>query len=41
MNPSDIIFDPNILSVSTGIPEHDSYSLDFIRATKWIRDNLP
>lgn len=41
MNPSDIIFDPNILSVSTGIPEHDSYSLDFIRATKWIRENLP
>lgn len=41
MNPSDIIFDPNILSVSTGISEHDSYSLDFIRATKWIRDNLP
>ena len=41
MNPSDIIFDPNILSVSTGIPEHDSYSLDYIRATKWIRENLP
>ncbi len=41
MPPSDIIFDPNILSVSTGIPEHDSYSLDFIRATKWIRENLP
>lgn len=41
MNPSDIIFDPNILTVSTGIPEHDSYSLDFIRATKWIRENLP
>ena len=41
MHPSDIIFDPNILSVSTGIPEHDSYSLDFIRATKWIRENLP
>jgi 5-methyltetrahydrofolate--homocysteine methyltransferase len=41
MNPLDIIFDPNILAVATGIEEHDSYALDFIRATKWIRQNLP
>ncbi|MDE6377431.1 MAG: methionine synthase, partial [Duncaniella sp.] len=39
--PSDIIFDPNILTVATGIPEHDRYALDFIRATAWIRTNLP
>lgn len=36
----DIIFDPNILAVCTGIPEHDNYALDFIRATRWIRENL-
>ena len=41
MNPSDIIFDPNILAVATGMPEHDAYALDFIRATQWIRTNLP
>ena len=41
MNPLDIIFDPNILAVATGIEEHDSYALDFIRATEWIRKNLP
>ena len=41
MNPSDIIFDPNILAVATGMPEHDAYALDFIRATQWIRKNLP
>ena len=40
-NPSDIIFDPNILTVATGIEEHNNYALDFIRATKWIKDNLP
>ena len=40
MDPLDIIFDPNILSVATGIAEHDSYALDFIRATGWIRKNL-
>lgn len=40
-NPFDIIFDPNVLSVATGIPEHDRYALDFIRATGWIRNNLP
>ena len=41
MNPHDIIFDPNILAIATGIEEHDSYALDFIRATRWIRENLP
>ena len=41
MNPLDIIFDPNILAVATGMEEHDSYAADFIRATAWIRENLP
>lgn len=41
MNPLDIIFDPNILAVATGIDEHNSYALDFIRAAKWIKDHLP
>ena len=41
MNPLDIIFDPNILAVATGMPEHDAYAADFIRATQWIRENLP
>ncbi len=41
MSPSDIIFDPNILAIATGMEEHDSYALDFIRATEWIRQNLP
>ena len=41
MNPLDIIFDPNILAIATGMEEHDSYALDFIRATEWIRKNLP
>ena len=39
--PQDIIFDPNVLSVATGIPEHNLYALDFIRATEWIKNNLP
>ena len=37
----DIIFDPNILTIATGISEHDTYALDFIRATEWIHANLP
>lgn len=37
----DIIFDPNVLAVATGMPEHDAYALDFIRATRWIREHLP
>lgn len=40
-NPHDIIFDPNILSICTGMKEHDSYAIDFIRATSWIKKNLP
>jgi 5-methyltetrahydrofolate--homocysteine methyltransferase len=39
--PEDIIFDPNILTVGTGMEEHANYALDFIRATKWIKENLP
>jgi len=38
---SEIVFDPNILSVATGIPQHDRYALDFIEATRWIKQNLP
>ena len=41
MNPLDIIFDPNILAIATGMEEHDAYAADFIRATVWIRQNLP
>ena len=41
INPLDIIFDPNILAVATGIEEHDSYAADFIRATAWIKEHLP
>ncbi|MCU0782418.1 MAG: B12-binding domain-containing protein, partial [Akkermansiaceae bacterium] len=40
-DPQDIIFDPNILTVGTGIEEHNNYALDFIRATGWIKENLP
>ncbi len=39
--PEDIIFDPNVLTVATGIEEHNNYAVDFIRATRWIKDNLP
>jgi len=39
--PEDIIFDPNIFAVATGIEEHDGYGVDFIEATRWIRENLP
>ena len=41
MNPLDIIFDPNVLAVATGMEEHDAYAADFIRATDWIHTNLP
>lgn len=41
MPPTDIIFDPNVLAICTGIPEHDAYALDFIRATAWIKKHLP
>lgn len=39
--PEDIILDPNILTVATGIEEHNNYAIDFIKATKWIKENLP
>ncbi|TSE27917.1 methionine synthase [Tepidimonas aquatica] len=39
--PEDIIFDPNIFAIATGIPEHDRYAVDFIEATRWIKANLP
>ena len=41
MCPFDIIFDPNVLAVATGMEEHESYAADFIHATQWIHDNLP
>ena len=37
----DIIFDPNIFAIATGIPEHDNYAVDFIEAVRWIKQNLP
>ncbi|MBK7135620.1 MAG: methionine synthase [Rhodocyclales bacterium] len=39
--PGDIIFDPNVFAIATGIAEHDNYAVDFIEATRWIRANLP
>lgn len=39
--PEDIIFDPNILTIGTGIDEHNNYAVDYIKATKWIKENLP
>jgi len=39
--PEDIIFDPNVLTIGTGIEEHNNYAVDFIAATKWIKENLP
>ncbi|MFK3741226.1 methionine synthase [Massilia sp. TN1-12] len=39
--PEDIIFDPNIFAIATGIEEHDNYAVDFINATRWIHENLP
>jgi 5-methyltetrahydrofolate--homocysteine methyltransferase len=40
-NPNDIIFDPNILTVATGMEEHNNYAVDFIEATRWIKQHLP
>lgn len=40
-NPLDIVFDPNVLSIATGLPEHAGYAVDFIRAALWIRAHLP
>ena len=39
--PEDIIFDPNIFAIATGIEEHNNYAVDFIDATRWIKQNLP
>jgi len=39
--PQDIIFDPNILAIATGIEEHNNYAVDFLEATRWIKQNLP
>jgi len=39
--PEDIIFDPNVFAIATGIPEHDNYAVDFIEACRWIKQNLP
>lgn len=39
--PEDIIFDPNVFAIATGIDEHDNYAVDFIEATRWITENLP
>jgi 5-methyltetrahydrofolate--homocysteine methyltransferase len=39
--PEDILFDPNIFAIATGIEEHNNYAVDFIEATRWIRNNLP
>ena len=41
MNPLDIIFDPNVLAIATGMEEHDNYAVEFIRATEWIHQHLP
>jgi len=41
MDPDDIIFDPNVFAVATGIEEHSNYGVDFIEATRWIKQNLP
>lgn len=40
-DPKDIIFDPNVLAIATGIEEHQNYAVDFINATRWIKENLP
>ena len=39
--PQDIIFDPNVLAIATGIEEHNNYGVDFLNATRWIKENLP
>ncbi len=39
--PEDIVFDPNVFAIATGIEEHNNYGVDFIEATRWIRQNLP
>ena len=39
--PEDIVFDPNVFAIATGIEEHNNYAVDFIEATRWIKQNLP
>src|SRR4030043_1559446 len=39
--PEDLIFDPNVLAIATGIEEHNNYAVNFIRTTQWIKQNLP
>ena len=39
--PEDIVFDPNVFAIATGIDEHNNYAVDFINATRWIREHLP
>src|SRR5688500_11664386 len=41
ISAEDIIFDPNIFAIATGIEEHNNYAVDFIEATRWIKQNLP
>ena len=41
LGPQDIIFDPNILTIATGMEEHNNYAVDFIKSVKWIKENLP
>lgn len=41
MNPTDIIFDPNVLAIATGIEEHNNYAVDYIQTVEWIKKNLP
>ena len=41
MPPEDIVFDPNVFAVATGLEEHRRYAIDFIEATRWIKENLP
>ncbi|MBU2875140.1 methionine synthase [Marinobacter salexigens] len=41
VNPGDIIFDPNVFAIATGIEEHNNYAVDYINACRWIRENLP
>jgi 5-methyltetrahydrofolate--homocysteine methyltransferase len=40
-DPKDIIFDPNVLAIATGIDEHKNYAVDFIKTARWIKENLP
>ena len=41
VSPENLIFDPNILAIATGIEEHNNYAVDYIKTVKWIKENLP